>query len=127
MSCAGQSTAESRVWFSRHAACGARGMLRRRIPEAAKIALPTAGASPTRPVSPAPAEGRSLRSIEHDLNLRRVAEPGNAVLREVGVQNAAIRQRESSRRARRRCPEQWRPESWLRKPSGFTMAPHSQA
>jgi len=32
---------------------------------------------------------------EHDLNLRRVTEPGNAVLREVGVQNAAIGKEDS--------------------------------
>ena len=42
---------------------GAIGMSRKRIPVAAKMALPTAGARPTIPVSPAPAEGRSLRSM----------------------------------------------------------------
>src|SRR5262245_53504219 len=41
---------------------GTIGIDRIRIPVAAKIALPTAGASATRGVSPAPAEGRSLRS-----------------------------------------------------------------
>jgi len=38
------------------------GIDRSRLPVAAKIAFPTAGASATMPVSPAPAEGRSLRS-----------------------------------------------------------------
>jgi hypothetical protein len=42
---------------------GAIGISRKRVPIAAKIALPTVGARPTMPVSPAPAEGRSLRSI----------------------------------------------------------------
>ena len=32
---------------------------------------------------------------EHDLNLRRVTEPGNAVLREVGVQDPAIAKEDS--------------------------------
>src|SRR5204862_7676811 len=41
---------------------GAMGSDRRRPPVAFKIALPTAGASPTSGVSPAPAEGKSLRS-----------------------------------------------------------------
>src|SRR5450756_1012732 len=43
---------------------GAIGMFRRRVPVAAKMAFPTAGARPTRPVSPAPADGRSLRSTK---------------------------------------------------------------
>ncbi len=38
------------------------GILRSRTPVAAKMALPTAGARPTFPVSPAPAEGKSFRS-----------------------------------------------------------------
>src|SRR5579863_6840795 len=42
---------------------GAMGIDVRRTPEAAKIAFPTAGASPTMGVSPAPAGGWSLRSI----------------------------------------------------------------
>ena len=41
---------------------GAIGIDRRRTPVAWKIALPTAGAMPTIGVSPAPADGRSLRS-----------------------------------------------------------------
>src|SRR5437016_6128713 len=41
---------------------GAMGSDRRRMPVALKIALPTAGARPTIGVSPAPAEGTSLRS-----------------------------------------------------------------
>jgi len=39
------------------------GIDRNRLPVAAKIALLTAGATATIGVSPAPAEGRSLRSI----------------------------------------------------------------
>src|ERR1051325_6099101 len=42
---------------------GSIGNERRRIPVALKTALPTAGARPTMGVSPAPAEGRSLRSM----------------------------------------------------------------
>ena len=42
--------------------CGAIGSERRRTPVALKIALPIAGAIATIGVSPAPAEGRSLRS-----------------------------------------------------------------
>src|SRR6266550_9532605 len=41
---------------------GAKGSDRSRIPVAEKIAFPTAGASPTIGVSPAPADGKSLRS-----------------------------------------------------------------
>ena len=41
---------------------GTKGSERSRIPVAAKIAFPTAGASPTIGVSPAPADGKSLRS-----------------------------------------------------------------
>ena len=41
---------------------GASGRLRSRVPVAAKIAFATAGARPMIGVSPAPAEGRSLRS-----------------------------------------------------------------
>lgn len=39
------------------------GMLRNRVPVALKMALLTAGANPMIPISPAPAEGMSLRSI----------------------------------------------------------------
>ena len=50
------------------------GMLRIRLPVAAKMALPTAGERPTSPVSPAPAEGMSLRSISTISTVREQSE-----------------------------------------------------
>ena len=57
----------TRMTLSRASRSGSRpsgsiGSARNLIPVAAKIALPIAGATPTIGVSPAPAEGRSLRS-----------------------------------------------------------------
>ena len=69
---------------------GSHGHVAQALSVAAKMALPTAGARPTRPVSPAPAGVMSLRSIEHDLNLRRVAEAGKAIALEVRIEDAAV-------------------------------------
>ena len=97
------------------------------MPVAAKIALPTAGARPTIGVSPAPAEGRSLRSRRTTSIGGHVAEARHAVVREAGVHDPAVRRTRSPRRARRRSPARSAPSTWLRRPSGLTIAPHSNA
>ncbi len=57
---------------------------------AAKMALPTAGATATIGVSPAPAEGTSLRSMSTVSSSRRVGEAGHAVIGEARVQDLAV-------------------------------------
>ena len=69
---------------------GTSGSARSLTPVAAKIALPTAGARPTMGVSPAPADGRSLRSRTTISISGDVREARDAVLREMRVEDAAV-------------------------------------
>ena len=66
------------------------GSERRRLPVAAKMALPMAGAMPTIGVSPAPGRGHVLSIDQDHFDRRSIAEPRNTVLREVRVQDAPI-------------------------------------
>ena len=60
------------------------------MPVASKMALPMAGAMATIGVSPAPADGRSLRSSRTTSICGRVAEPRDAIARKAGVGDPAV-------------------------------------
>src|SRR5436309_2500375 len=54
------------------------------------MAFPTAGASPTNGVSPAPAEGRSLRSSISTSISRKIAETRHTVIGKMRIQNSSV-------------------------------------
>ena len=65
----------------------------RRTPVASKIALPIAGASATRGVSPAPADGNILAIEQYGFDLWHVAKARDAITRKTRVRDAAAIER----------------------------------
>src|ERR1700733_417348 len=105
---------------------GAIGSDRMRGPVAWKMALPTAGAKPTIGVSPAPADGRSVRSTRTVSISGRSLNRGTRYVARCGFKIRPLANSTASNNAPPR-PITTEPSIWFLRCSGFTTAPHSNA
>jgi hypothetical protein len=90
-----QSTLEAWIWLSGHGAPRRHGHVAKAYPRGGKYCAADRRRQAHKAGFPRAGRGKVLAVDERDFNLRRIAEPGNSVLREVSVQNAAIGKEDS--------------------------------